>query len=177
MVVPEVSSNLFLVARFLLIKILDAIVNKFGSLRKQMPSITNTQTSTDQEGTTSTETPSSTDNIKGIHQVLVDITSANVLADCRVLVKTLVLGLKNIVWGVTNCTPPFRTNIPGQPTPAVPQGGNIPHYLLMGSYCLFFCSKSDECRREPYILPAAEKRVEVLFNFPWCSPRRERGIH
>jgi len=57
--------NLFIrcimLARYLLIKILDAIVNKFGSLRKQMPSIMN-QPPADQE----TGDVPWTDNVKGL---------------------------------------------------------------------------------------------------------------
>ena len=57
--------------RSILIRILDAFVNKFASLKKIIPKLL-------QEN----------ENIK----------------DCRSLVNTLVLGLKNIVWGITQCS-------------------------------------------------------------------------
>ena len=34
--------------------------------------------------------------------------SSDEVKDCRLLMKTLVLGLKNIVWGISSCTPPMR---------------------------------------------------------------------
>lgn len=91
--------------RALLVRILDAFVNKFSSLKKQIPKLVNKQT----KGTNK-----SIDEVKGNArrklERLIDL-------DCRLLMKTLVLGLKNIVWGISSCTPSFR---PSQATPAQP---------------------------------------------------------
>eukprot|EP01114_Cavostelium_apophysatum_P014185 TRINITY_DN3613_c0_g1_i5.p1 TRINITY_DN3613_c0_g1~~TRINITY_DN3613_c0_g1_i5.p1 ORF type:complete len:3612 (+),score=1106.25 TRINITY_DN3613_c0_g1_i5:200-11035(+) len=68
--------------RALLVRILDAFVNKFSSLKKQIPKLLSKQV----------KAHKGTDNIK----------------DCRLLMKNLVLGLKNIVWGISSCTPNYR---------------------------------------------------------------------
>lgn len=67
--------------RALLIRILDAFVNKFSSLKKIIPKLIDKPASEDEPDA------KATDNVK----------------DCRMLIKTLVLGLKNIVWGISSC--------------------------------------------------------------------------
>lgn len=59
--------------RAILIRILDAFVSKFSSLKKQIPNL---------------------------------IAENEQVKECRTLVSTLVIGLKNIVWGITNCAKP-----------------------------------------------------------------------
>ena len=70
--------------RALLVRILDTFVNKFASLKNQIPKLLQNK-----QG----KSYKTTDNIK----------------DCRLLLKTLVLGLKNIVWGIGSCTPSFKS--------------------------------------------------------------------
>jgi transformation/transcription domain-associated protein len=70
--------------RALLVRILDTFVNKFASLKNQIPKLLQNK-----QG----KSFKATDNIK----------------DCRLLLKTLVLGLKNIVWGIGSCTPSFKS--------------------------------------------------------------------
>jgi len=94
--------------RVLLIRILDAFVNKFSSLKGQIPKLINTSKAKAHKGT---------DNLK----------------DCRMLVKNLVLGLKNIVWGICSCTPNYRNLIaPGLPNQPQPQqkGTSVDEILL-----------------------------------------------
>lgn len=63
--------------RSLLVRILNTFVNKFASLKKLIPKLLDKHTLTSR---------STAENIK----------------DCRTLMRTLVLGLKNIVWGITS---------------------------------------------------------------------------
>ena len=69
--------------RTLLVRILDAFVNKFSSLKKQIPKLLQDKQSKPHKRN---------DRIK----------------DCRILLRTLVLGLKNIVWGISSCSPNYR---------------------------------------------------------------------
>jgi ribosomal protein L37AE/L43A len=67
--------------RILLIRILECFVNKFGSLKQQI-----------RKFSTVNKTQKTAESVK----------------ECRMFMKTLVLGLKNIVWGISTCPLAFR---------------------------------------------------------------------
>ncbi|KAL6045043.1 putative transformation/transcription domain-associated protein [Balamuthia mandrillaris] len=86
--------------RTLLVRILDNFVNKFSSLKKQIPKIVSQKP----ESIITAEEESASAHKKRRAQAR----ALSNVKDCRLLMKTLVLGLKNIVWGISSCSPAFR---------------------------------------------------------------------
>lgn len=56
------------------------------------------------------------------------------IPDCRVLMKNLVMGLKNIVWGIGSCTQAMRAR---QSAAGVSSGAD-PHRAFIAEECLIF---------------------------------------
>lgn len=82
--------------RPVLVHILDAFVNKFSSLKHSIPGLLEASKQKDEDekdAGANWQSERSNDQVK----------------DCRLLLKTLVLGLKNIVWGISSCNSKFNT--------------------------------------------------------------------
>jgi transformation/transcription domain-associated protein len=99
--------------KIVVMRIFDTFVNKFGSLKKQIPRLFKPQVDkSDFGGDVQT-----TDNIK----------------DCRLLMKSLVFGLKNITWAVNMCS--TRQGQQGPP------GTNLPPSALVTAEETFIYSR------------------------------------
>eukprot|EP00026_Physarum_polycephalum_P000015 Phypoly_transcript_00015.p1 GENE.Phypoly_transcript_00015~~Phypoly_transcript_00015.p1 ORF type:complete len:3639 (+),score=586.09 Phypoly_transcript_00015:159-11075(+) len=133
-------------ARYLLVRVLDSFVNKFISLKRHIPKLASPPTPTDPE------TPTTEANW------------ADTVKDCRTLLKTLVLGLKNIVWGITNCGPSYQraVGVPGSQG-AQPSKMNVEESLIfvrllkngLKCFAVFSCGPT----------PAPQEEKETLEHF------------
>lgn len=70
---------------------------------------------------------------------------AHKFVDCRTLLKTLVLGLKNIVWGITNCGTnyPRAVGVPGNPNPGTKM--NVEESLIFLRYYYYYYNNCNIC--------------------------------
>lgn len=83
------------VGRILLIRILDSYVNKFSSLKYQIPKFLANKV----------KAHKGSDNIKGKQRR----THWLMILDVRMLLKSLIIGLKNIIYAICSCTPNYRS--------------------------------------------------------------------
>jgi hypothetical protein len=135
------------------VRILDNFVNKFSSLKKQIPKIVTQPLESDDakpgtlqsqkrkrsqartlsaiKGTCLPPPPSFS---KAISLFLKDFLR---YSDCRVLMKNLVMGLKNIVWGITSCTQTMRARHTAV-SAATGSPAADPHRALIAEECLIF---------------------------------------
>jgi hypothetical protein len=113
--------------RALLVRILDNFVNKFSSLKKQIPKIVSQPLEDDDAK------PGTLQSQKRKRSQARTLAS---IKDCRVLMKNLVMGLKNIVWGITSCTQTLRARHAA--TAASTGSPADPHRALIAEECLIF---------------------------------------
>jgi hypothetical protein len=171
--------------RALLVRILDAFVNKFSSLKKQIPKILDTsptakpsnqlqQASSDENNANALRSASSNNNksdsavdssVAGKSETGVNsakqlsknadairgivglcnwfVITKSVSLDCRLLMKTLVFGLKNIVWGISSCSPNRNSN-PAPGISGLPISGKL--LLLFHKYgCMNLIQVQTNC--------------------------------
>lgn len=135
------GSILTLLGFQLLMRVLDAFVNKFTSLKDRLPQLL-----------TQTEIRNEQSDV---------VMSANVLKDTQVLLKTLMLGLKNLVWGLTSAKQqqqPLGASQPAPTRPRVPSLEECTSYRRLLRDGLRCCVLFQQCTS----VPNAEKVVEAL---------------
>ncbi|XP_047320592.1 transformation/transcription domain-associated protein-like [Impatiens glandulifera] len=178
-------------ARILLVRILDAFVGKFNTFKHTIPQLLEEEGEEGKERSTlraKLELP-----VQAVLNLQVPLEHSKEVNDCKHLIKTLVMGMKTIVWSITHTHLPrsqsslSTTGTPPQ-VPAPPSSSSIPHpfkglredevwkasgVLKSGVHCLALFKDKDEEREMVHlfsqILAIMEPR-DLMDIFSLCLP-------
>ncbi|KAH3761988.1 transformation/transcription domain-associated protein [Pelomyxa schiedti] len=126
--------------RALIIRIFDVFTNKFSTLKTQIPKLLKEPPSDDQQ-------------------------NLDVIKECRMLLKTLVLGLKNIIWGITSCTQPA-------PNPATPTSP----FAAQSSLGAYRVAQIEESKTYSTMLKSGIRSFIIFSRGHGASPAEEKEI-
>ncbi|KAG6555625.1 hypothetical protein Mapa_002860 [Marchantia paleacea] len=137
--------------RALLGRILDAFVSKFGTLKHMIPQLLEGGDTEDGK-----ERPSLRSRLELPVQSALNLPvppeHSKEVSDCKQLIKTLIMGMKTLVWSIThfNATQMQVPQAPGAPPPGGPKGMREDEVRLAsgilksGVYCLALFKEKDE---------------------------------
>ncbi|KAJ7563398.1 hypothetical protein O6H91_03G108600 [Diphasiastrum complanatum] len=167
--------------RALLVRILDAFVSKFGTLKHNIPQllegVDGDDTKERQSLRSRLELP-----VQAALNLQVPPEHAKEVSDCKQLIKTLIMGMKTLVWSIThlNVTQMQVAQGPGAANPAGPKGMREDEVRLAagilksGVHCLALFKEKDE-EKEMYshyasVFSVMEHR-NLMDMFSMCMPQ------
>ncbi|OIV92684.1 hypothetical protein TanjilG_18035 [Lupinus angustifolius] len=167
-------------ARILLGRILDAFVGKFSTFKRTIPQLLEEG----EEGKDRTTLRSKLElPVQAVLNLQVPVEHSKEVNDCKHLIKTLVMGMKTIIWSITHAHSP-RSQVLVSPPPNLPPSQasrgmredevcKASGVLKSGVYCLALFKEKDEEREMLHlfsqILAIMEPR-DLMDMFSLCMP-------
>ena len=146
--------------RVLLVRIMDTIVNKFVTLKDRIPKLLTTyKAHTERSAAARAQAANSADaNDGGLKEI----------NDCKVLIRTLILGLKTVVWSASN----LRTAqpVPNQAAPGAAQTTPAPQQQVRKGLT------KEECLLISRLLKGALKCFPIYSAVPSSTPSEEKDM-
>ncbi|KAF1875106.1 hypothetical protein Lal_00007722 [Lupinus albus] len=167
-------------ARILLGRILDAFVGKFSTFKRTIPQLLEEGEEGKDRATlrSKLELP-----VQAVLNLQVPVEHSKEVNDCKHLIKTLVMGMKTIIWSITHAHSP-RSQVLVSPSPNLPPSQasrgmredevcKASGVLKSGVYCLALFKEKDEEREMLHlfsqILAIMEPR-DLMDMFSLCMP-------
>ncbi|KAI4314757.1 hypothetical protein L6164_027634 [Bauhinia variegata] len=167
-------------ARILLGRILDAFVGKFSTFKRTIPQLLEEGEEGKDHATLRSKLELPVQAVLNLH---VPVEHSKEVNDCKHLIKTLVMGMKTILWSITHAHLP-RSQVTGQPSSSVPppqafkgmredEVRKASGVLKSGVHCLALFKEKDEEREMLHlfsqILGIMEPR-DLMDMFSLCMP-------
>ncbi|XLR64513.1 hypothetical protein S83_015185 [Arachis hypogaea] len=167
-------------ARVLLGRILDAFVGKFSTFKRTIPQLLEEG----EEGKDRTTLRSKLElPVQAVLNLQVPVEHSKEVNDCKHLIKTLVMGMKTIIWSITHAhSPRSQVLVPPAPNLSPPQASRgmredevykASGVLKSGVHCLALFKEKDEEREMLHlfsqILAIMEPR-DLMDMFSLCMP-------